>query len=187
MQIDRVLRPLIVRLPSWVTPNAITAVRGLLLVPILLLHADYPLVAGWGVYLPAMLLDAVDGPLARHRGITSEAGAFFDATVDKTLLHGIIWLVLLPRVGLPLAIMLAVLDAALTGIRPLKRWRKKSVQANVFGKAKTIVMAFGVGFALSCVPVIVQFGIPFLGLSAALAGASLFAQIDDLFFGKPAS
>lgn len=186
MQIDGVLRPIITRLPGWVTPNRITVARGLLLVPIVLVHRQDPLVAGWCLYAPAMLLDAFDGPLARHRGITSESGAMLDATVDKLLLHGLVWLSLLPHVGLLLALLLAGFDLALTGIRPLKRWRGKSVQANVFGKAKTIVMAFGVGWIVSDVPIWINGGIALLWATVGLAALSLLAHIGD-FFRKPAA
>lgn len=183
MQIDRFLVPLVARLPGWVTPNRITVLRGLMLVPIVLVYPTHPLVAGWCFYVPAMLFDVVDGALARHRGISSENGALLDATVDKVLLHGLVWLSLLPHVGILLAVLLAGLDLALTGIRPLKRWRGRSLEANVFGKAKTIVMAFGVGWIVSDVPIWMSGGIVLLWVTVGLAVLSLVAHIGD-FFGK---
>lgn len=186
LNLDRLLLPIVSRLPSWVTPNAITIVRGCMIVPILAVHEERPLVAGWGLYAPAMLLDAVDGPLARHRGITSEHGAMLDATVDKLLLHGILWLAILPQVWLQLAIALSALDLLLTAVRPIKQRFGRSVRANVFGKAKTTVMAFGVGFLLLRTPELAIPGLVCLVLTAALAGASLFVQVVDLV-RKPAS
>ncbi len=179
--IDRFLRPLTARLPSWVTPNRITVLRGTLVLPILALQAEHPLVAGWGIYLPAMLLDALDGPLARHRGITSETGAMLDATVDKLFLHGIVWLALLPLVGVRVAVLLLGLDIALTAVRPLKRRFGRTARANGFGKLKTVVMAFGAGFVLTRTPDLVSVGLPLLDIAAALAGASLALHIIDLF------
>lgn len=178
--IDRFLRPLTARLPSWVTPNRITVLRGTLVLPILALHAEYPLVAGFALYLPAMLLDAVDGPLARQRGITSETGAMLDATVDKLFLHGLVWLALLPAIGLEIAAALLGLDLALTLVRPVKRRLGRSVRANAFGKLKTVVMATGVGLVLTRLPFFVDVGLPLLAVAAGLAAASLALHLVDL-------
>lgn len=185
--LDRALRPVLERLPALITPNAITVFRGLLVVPILVLHRDHPLVAGFGIFLPAMVLDAFDGPLARHRGEVSESGAFLDATVDKLFLHGLLWLALVPAVPVPLAAALTGVDLLLTAIRAAKRRRGLTMRSNVFGKAKTIIMSFGVGFALTQVSWLIVPEMLLLGVAALFAGASLIGQLGDLLRKQDAS
>ncbi len=185
--LDRTLLPVVSRLPGWITPNAISVFRGLLIVPILALHQVHPLVAGYGFFLPAMLLDGVDGPLARHRGQTSEMGALLDATIDKLFLHGLLWLAVVPPVPVALAAALSGLDLLLTAIRAVKKRQGLTLRSNIFGKLKTVVMSFGVGFVLSQEPWMVWLGVPFLGAAAVMGGASLFGQFGDFFRKQRAS
>ena len=185
--VDRALRPVLERLPALITPNRITVFRGLLIMPILVLHRDHPLIAGFGIFLPAMVLDAFDGPLARHRGEVSESGAFLDATVDKLFLHGLLWLALVPAVPVPLAAALTGIDLLLTAVRAVKRHRGLTMRSNIFGKVKTIVMSFGVGFALTQAPWLIMPAMLLLGLAALFAGASLVGQLGDFFRKQDAS
>jgi len=185
--LDRALLPVVSRLPGWITPNAISVFRGLLIAPILALHQEHPLVAVLGFFLPAMLLDGVDGPLARHRGEASETGALLDATVDKLFLHGLLWLAVVPPVPVELAIALTGIDLALTAIRAVKKRRGLTVRSNIYGKLKTFAMSFGVGCALSQVPWLGAPAVQLLGVTAVLAGASLFGQFGDFFRKRNAS
>lgn len=185
--LDRVLLPVVSRLPSWITPNAISVFRGLLIVPILVLHQVHPLVAGFGFFLPAMLLDAVDGPLARHRGQTSEMGAMLDATVDKVFLHGLLWLAVVPPIPVALAAALTGIDLLLTAIRAVKKHQGLTLRSNVFGKIKTFVMSFGIGFALTQESWLILPAVSLLGGAAVMGGASLFGQFGDFFRKQRAS
>lgn len=184
--LDRTLSPVVSRLPAWVTPNAISIVRGLALFPVLMLYRDHPLVAGFGVLLPAMVLDLFDGPLARHRRQTSDIGAFLDATADKVFIHGVLWLALYPRVPLHIAASMSAIDLLLTVIRPLKRRLGAPVAANGFGKVKTVLQSFGVGFLLVRIPILETLGLPILLAAVLLATFSLGWHVADLF-RKPAS
>ncbi|OGL72332.1 hypothetical protein A3F28_03330 [Candidatus Uhrbacteria bacterium RIFCSPHIGHO2_12_FULL_57_11] len=179
--IDRAVRPLVLHLPAWVTPNAISIVRGLAVIPVVLVHREHPFIAGFGILLPAMLLDLVDGPLARARGQASQIGAFLDATADKIFIHGVLWLACYPRIPLPAAVAMSYLDALLTVIRPMKRYLGSTAKANDFGKWKTVFQAVGIGFYLVRLPILETLGLPILIGALVMAALSFGGHARDLF------
>lgn len=162
--LDRIFIPVARKVvPRWVTPNRITYVRTLLAGPVLWAAA-----AGWwesgswwrtlllflAMYLPACLLDYVDGLVARARGMVSDLGAFLDAFCDKiffiTLIigrahqlsvHAISWQL---AAGLALAMSPLVLIEILLGAVRLEDWlynqmstgEKRNLKATSSGKWK---------------------------------------------------
>ncbi|TME63604.1 MAG: CDP-alcohol phosphatidyltransferase family protein, partial [Chloroflexi bacterium] len=69
-------------------PNALTAARALLVIPVIGLIAIGDAAAALAVFLVAAATDAVDGPLARRRGGTTALGAALDPFADKVLIVG---------------------------------------------------------------------------------------------------
>lgn len=90
---DRVLSALVDRFPEGVTPNHLTRLRmGLVVLAIVLYIRRAALVWQVVLLLFAALTDLVDGPLARRRGLRSDAGARLDQQADSLLTA---WLVVL--------------------------------------------------------------------------------------------
>lgn len=81
---DRLALPftsLLARLP-WMTPNMVTGASGILGVGAAVLYSQSALALGAATMFVSMLLDCVDGNLARLTGQTSEFGAKLDQTFD---------------------------------------------------------------------------------------------------------
>lgn len=90
---DRVLRLVVDRFPEGVTPNHLTRLRmGLVVLAIVLYIRRAALVWQAVLLLLAGLTDLLDGPLARRRGLRSDAGARLDQHADSLLTA---WLVVL--------------------------------------------------------------------------------------------
>ena len=69
-------------------PNALTAARALLVVPVVGLIAIGEASVALLVFLGAAATDAIDGPLARRHGRTTAFGAALDPLADKILVVG---------------------------------------------------------------------------------------------------
>jgi cardiolipin synthase (CMP-forming) len=146
--------------PEWVTPNHLTILRivgTLLILPLGLSQAHLGWIAALG--LVSGLSDNLDGMVARVRGQVTELGAMLDPLADK-LFAGVIMVVLWWR-GLAdwrLLLLAAAMDLHAVGIPLLvfwRRWRQGQpiwpaprVQANTWGKLKTAVLAWSMGFII---------------------------------------
>src|SRR3989442_12097150 len=69
-------------------PNALTAARALLVIPVIGLIASGDPSLALLVFLGAAATDAVDGPLARRGGGSTALGAALDPLPDKILAAG---------------------------------------------------------------------------------------------------
>lgn len=69
-------------LKNKLTPNFITTFRLFLVIPVILLIRDFPLIAACFI-LANMILDALDGVMARKAQLESVRGSIFDAVVDN--------------------------------------------------------------------------------------------------------
>ncbi len=105
-------------------PNGITALRLVLVFPMLffLQSGHEPWVAA--LFPVAMLSDALDGWLARRLGVVSQLGAWLDATADKVLLWGLTGFLAFDG-QFPALAAIAVLgrDLLLWLMALLQRWR----------------------------------------------------------------
>src|SRR5205823_2695607 len=68
-------------------PNALSAARALLVIPVIGLIATGDASLALAVFVIAAVTDALDGPLARRRGATT-FGAALDPLADKILVVG---------------------------------------------------------------------------------------------------
>lgn len=144
--------------PAWVTPNHLTILRMTGTLAILALGlSQAPL--GWlvAIGLVSGLSDNLDGAVARVRGQVTELGAFLDPLADK-LFAAVLMVVLWWR-GLAdwrLLLLAAAMDLHALVIPLLAFWRRwrqgrrlrpaPKVRANIWGKYKTAVLAWSMGF-----------------------------------------
>ena len=149
-QRDRYLGVLARRLPSWITPNGLTVFRFLPLAPMFLAYkSDMPLLVVL-LFLLAFFLDLVDGTLARLRQVTSNFGGALDSLADKILFLITFWW--LGGAYLPLWLIQGLLIVELWMIGVVLVWKpifdrlrvKFHVQANIYGKTKTLLQILGV-------------------------------------------
>lgn len=125
-------------------PNALSLLRILLLIPILLcFYAGFWLLA-LGFFMVSAVTDMLDGIIARHWHMESQFGRIFDPLADKvtfvTLIALFGWDVLHKQLLLILlsSELVLLLIGAYTYFRP-RMQRRITLGANMFGKMKTCV------------------------------------------------
>ncbi len=130
-------------------PNAVTVVRGLLVLPVVLLMlkrtdgSDWVAFAGFCV---AALTDGLDGALARRWQSVSSAGQFLDPLVDKVLVvAAMAALVYLDRFPAWAAVVIVVREIAVTALRVAASRRGRGFPAARAGKWKTTLQLIAVG------------------------------------------
>lgn len=127
-------------------PNAVSILRMVLLVPVLLL-LDRPdsgsQAAAVALLLLAGLTDLADGALARWRGWVSPTGKIVDPVADKVLIGGLVIYLAATR-GFPLWLVALVLvrDAALVlGATVILKRERLVFSANRAGKLTTFALS----------------------------------------------
>ena len=134
-------------------PNQITLLR-IILIPIfmafLLLDPQ-----GTGVYIAvaifiiAAITDAVDGYLARKRGLVTNFGKFADPLADKLLIAAaLVALVDLQQITAWPVIIILAREFAITGLRVLAAAQGTVIAASNLGKYKTNSQIFAVIFLM---------------------------------------
>jgi len=124
-----------------------------------------------GLFVLAILTDAVDGFLARDRNLVTDQGKILDPIADKVLIGGaLVGLSILGELPWWVTIVILVREVGITVWR-LVALRNVVIPAGILGKIKTWVQAIAIGFAL--VPFPRLFGdwvdvVNFVLMSAAL-------------------
>ena len=118
-------------------PNALTAARALLVIPVIGLIAIGDAAAALAVFLVAAATDAVDGPLARRRGGTTALGAALDPFADKVLIVGTLSALAVRGIA-PVWAVLLILGRELVAVE-LRVRSPHALSASVDGKAKTVL------------------------------------------------
>ncbi len=121
-------------------PNILTSFR-ILLVPVLmaflLLRFPGHNLAALGVFLLAMLTDAVDGILARWTNTVTELGKLLDPIADKLLLTAaFVCLVETGAVPAWIAVIIIGRELAVTGFRAIAAAKEIVIAASAAGKIK---------------------------------------------------
>ena len=147
-------------------PNALTAARALLVIPVIGLIASGDPSLALLVFLGAAATDALDGPLARRRGGSTALGAALDPLADKILVVGTLAALALRGVAPAWAVVL-IFARELIAVEVRAR-AHDAVGATVDGKAKTILQVAAIAALLATA------GWPSAGLAAA-ANALLVA------------
>ena len=128
-------------------PNALTAARGLLVIPVIGLTAIGDASAALVVFLAAAATDAVDGPLARRRGGATAMGAALDPLADKILVVGTLAALALAGIAPAWAVGL-IFARELVAIEVRAR-SPRAVGATADGKAKTVLQVAAIALLLA--------------------------------------
>jgi len=127
-------------------PNALTAARALLVIPVIGLIAMGDASLALVVFLCAAATDAVDGPLARRRGTTA-LGAALDPLADKILVVGT--LAALAVQGVAPAWPVALIFAREFVAVEVRVRAPQALGASPDGKAKTVVQVAAIALLLA--------------------------------------
>ena len=127
-------------------PNALSAVRALLVIPVIGLIAMGDAASALLVFVCAAATDALDGPLARRRGATA-FGAALDPLADKVLVVGTLAGLALHGMAPAWAVVL-IFARELVAIEVRARTRG-ALGASPDGKAKTVLQVAAVALLLA--------------------------------------
>jgi CDP-diacylglycerol--glycerol-3-phosphate 3-phosphatidyltransferase len=134
-------------------PNVLSLLR-IALVPLIVVVLTFPgpparVTAGL-IFLAACITDFLDGWIARRHGITTALGQFLDPLADKLLVIAVLIMLaaqpIAPRVPAWMAVVIALREFAVTGLRAIASTGGVVLAAEELGKYKTIVQMF----ALEC-------------------------------------
>jgi CDP-diacylglycerol--glycerol-3-phosphate 3-phosphatidyltransferase len=126
--------------------NALSAARGLLVIPVIGLIATGDPALALLVFLGAAATDALDGPIARRRGATA-FGAALDPLADKILVVGALAALALRGMAPAWAAVL-IFARELIAIEVRAR-APHAVGATADGKAKTVLQVAAIAFLLA--------------------------------------
>ena len=128
-------------------PNALTAARAILVIPVIGLIATGDASLALLIFLGAAATDALDGPLARRRGGTSAFGAALDPLADKILVVGALAALAIQGIAPAWAVVL-ILARELVAIEVRTR-APHALGAGPDGKAKTVLQVGAVAVLLA--------------------------------------
>jgi len=128
-------------------PNALTAARALLVIPVIALVATGDPSLALLVFLAAATTDAIDGPLARHGGGSTTIGAALDPLADKILVVGTLAALALREIAPAWAVGL-IFVRELVAIEVRAR-SPRAVGATADGKAKTVLQVAATALLLA--------------------------------------
>jgi len=128
-------------------PNALTAARALLVIPIIGLIATGDASLALLIFVGAAATDALDGPLARRRGGATAFGATLDPLADKILVVGALAALAIRGIAPSWAVVL-ILARELVAIEVRSR-APHALAAAPDGKAKTVLQVAAVALLLA--------------------------------------
>lgn len=152
---DRVLQGSAAWMPHWLTPNMISCLRVLLVIPLILLYRNGQVAAAAIIFAVALYTDALDGVQARRLRQETTIGKLLDPAADKVLIISLFFTVAVGRISSAVITTLVALEITLVllaaVIGPLIR-RFTRVQprlgANNAGKIKMTLESIGVGILI---------------------------------------
>jgi CDP-diacylglycerol--glycerol-3-phosphate 3-phosphatidyltransferase len=133
-------------------PNILTMLR-IVMIPIvmLMLQEGTPAMnfwAGW-VYTAATITDALDGYLARKRGLVSVVGKFLDPLADKLLVMAtLVLMVGMGRVPAWIVVVILARELSISMLRMIASTEGVVIAAGEGGKAKTALQMVAVLFLM---------------------------------------
>ena len=122
-------------------PNALTVLRAVLVVPVVLLTLKRTDASDWVAFIAfgvAALTDGLDGAIARRLEMVSSTGQFLDPLADKVLvLASMVALVHVGRFPAWAAVVIVVREVVVTALRVAASRRGRGFPASIAGKMKT--------------------------------------------------
>lgn len=166
-------------LPPIVTPNSITAFRFVTIPFIIYLLVIDHFAWGTALFIVSAFSDAVDGALARTKGLITDWGKVYDPLADKLLIGSVAVIVVSEFVGQWLALAIIVLELLIiSGAFWRKRFRGVEIQAGWAGKIKMVFQSAGLGLLLLGVvlslPLLMAVGTYLLYASLLFSALSIF-------------
>lgn len=141
-------RPRSIREDAINLPNLITMLRVVLIPVVLWLLSDgTPKANFWAafVYIFTAISDAVDGWLARKRGLVSVLGKFLDPLADKLLVMAVlVFMVHMERVPAWVVILIIGRELSITALRSIAISEGVVIAAGEGGKAKTALQMLAI-------------------------------------------
>lgn len=137
-------------------PNRLTVLR-MLLVPVLVviyLTSWIPEpISGWilvVLFIGACVTDAVDGNIARKRGLVTDFGKLMDPLADKLLVCSLL-ICMCEKNVIPAwcVVILIGREFIISGFRLIACEKGVVIAAGILGKVKTVVQMIGIGCLLS--------------------------------------
>lgn len=131
------------------TPNKITVFR-IFLIPLLIVLLLIPTIPNRFflallVFLVASFTDHLDGKLARKYGQITNFGKFFDPLADKMLVMSVFICFIDLNLVNPVPVIIILLrEFLVTSMRLLAMSAEKVVDANIFGKIKTVTQIIAI-------------------------------------------
>jgi CDP-diacylglycerol--glycerol-3-phosphate 3-phosphatidyltransferase len=156
-------------------PNALTSMRAVLVVPVIVLVAAGEAAAALALFAIAAATDAADGPLARRGGGATALGAALDPLADKVLVVGTL-LALALRGMAPAWAVLLILGREIVAAL-LRARAAHALGASFDGKAKTVLQT------AACLALLGSASWPTAGLGPAANALLLAAALLTLLSG----
>lgn len=159
-------------------PNLLTLLRLGCLAPVILLYRNGSHVAAAGLFLGAMLTDAVDGWLARRLDQRSTLGVYLDPVVDKVVVLVLFYeLAHAGMIAFATAHLFLLRELLQNAVRNVAAARGRVVGANWMGKTKAFLqtLLIAVGLLLP--------GPGTTGAAAVAAAAWLVLLLSWIFLG----
>ena len=144
-------------IPVWVMPDHLSITRLLLSFPTLAFVLREEFIVGSPFFIFGALLDLLDGPLARMRGITTKRGAFLDIFADKVLIGLAIIAIFITKAGVVSPVLfwitigsdLILVTLWFIGVTmPFQSGISRRLGANNWGKSKTLLQSIGIALIL---------------------------------------
>jgi len=143
------LAPFVALTPRFVSPNAVTIFRMVVLPLVLYYIWTAQMVIGLCLFVIAAFSDMLDGALARTRNQITDWGKLFDPVADKMLVGSVAAIVITRYLNLWLVFSIILIETLLiVSAIFLRGRRRKPIQARFSGKVKMILQCFGLGFIL---------------------------------------
>jgi len=141
-------------------PNILAIVR-ILLAPLMLwlladrnsaifegIHVSWLDYAAALVFVIASITDAFDGFIARTWNQQTTFGAILDPLADKMLMLGaFLGLMIIDRANVWAVYLILTREFFITGLRVAAASKGLNIQASIWGKIKTFLQVFAIGFA----------------------------------------
>ena len=146
-------------------PNALTILR-LIAIPffIIMAFSNKPIPALF-IFVLACLTDYFDGKLARKFNYITDFGKFFDPLADKLLVFSALIVLASPPMGYISWLIVIIISIREASVQGLRKFNKVKIEANIFGKIKTVLQMIGIIFSLLVYAIISLNIIPVINLN----------------------